>query len=382
MRRLNIFSTNEKDYSDEFEISYGHYIDNKFDLHASGGANVLGYSNPYIIESINKHINTCTSSFWKLKHSIWTELENKIDIITDYRYESFIPSLNGGSGVDTALKLIWSYWKKENTNKNIILVRKKSFHSGSISGWQMVYNQPFSKHWPQMKIVEFFDDLESKILELGIENIAGVLVDTIPWNGGLQNNSIDWWKEFQSIVIKYNLLLCVDEVLTGIGRLGCWLHSHQIGLKPNIIILGKALSAGHENLSLTIIDNRVTENVKSEWLAIGNTRSNNTMGAVVTCSVIDYMITNKSLDYINSTIIPYINDLKEIFKIYGIEVYTEGTMIQAYTKDFEKFEKIINSNHLYHNWSGFWHLPFYDITKEEMAFVKDNIEKSLTEFTR
>lgn len=375
MKRLNIFDTNIYDNTTTYVSSYGHYIDNKFDLHAAGGANTFGYSHPYLITAIKKGLDTSTNSFWKLKHPVWDELSNKIDFITDNRYESYVPALTGSDAVDNAIKIMWAYWNDK--NRNTILIRKHSYHSGSISGWQMVHSQSFTDQWPQYKFVEFFDNLEDTINHVGVDKIAGVIVDTIPWGAGLISNTQDWWVDFQFTITKYKLLLCVDEILTGMGRMGYWLHSHHLNLRPNIIVLGKALTAGHENLSLTILDNQITSKVSNTWLAMGNTRSTNTMGAITACAVIDLMITEGTLDYINQVIFPYTDKVLEILNDHNILSSAHGAIIQGLSNNIQSIEMKLNSNGLYHQWSCFWHLPFYNMTINEMSNVKNSLHNAL-----
>jgi putrescine aminotransferase len=374
MKRLNIFSTNTHETSDIVSQVSGHYIDSKFDLHAAGGANIFGYAKEFLVETIKENLPTSTSSFWKLKQPVWDKLEDRLDHISNYTYESFLPALTGSDAVDNALKISWDYWDQK---RNVVLVRKNSYHSGSIFGWQMVYGQQLTKNWPQVSFVEFFDNLEETVALIGKDNIACVLIDTIPWNGGLYSNEQEYWNTFQQTITKNELLLCVDEVLTGIGRMGYWLHSLQLKLKPDIIVLGKALTAGHENLSCTLINDRVTKKISNKWLAIGNTRSVNTMGAVVACAVIDKIINDNTLDYINTTVIPYIKNIHQLLAINGFFTTSQGTMIKANRSDMTEFENKLQDNGLYHRWDHFWHLSFYDITSQEMQMVTDTLKKIL-----
>ncbi len=57
MKRLNIFSTNEVDHSDSIKQVSGHFIDSRFDLHASAGANVFGYAEEYLNEKIKENLS-------------------------------------------------------------------------------------------------------------------------------------------------------------------------------------------------------------------------------------------------------------------------------------------------------------------------------------
>jgi adenosylmethionine-8-amino-7-oxononanoate aminotransferase len=159
--------------------------------------------------------------------------------------------------------------------------------------------------------------------------------------------------------------------------MGYWLHSHHLGLTPNIVILGKALTAGHENLSLTILDDRITSAVSDSWLAIGNTRSTNTMGAITACAVIDLMIHEDTLNYINQIIFPYTDEVLTILNDHNISASAHGTIVQGLTDNIQTIENKLNNNKLYHNWSCFWHLPFYNMTSHEMTTIKNLLHTAL-----
>lgn len=364
MKRLNSFDTNTQDNSYTFKKCSGHYIDGMFDFHASAGTNIFGYNHPIISQKIFEASQTANTGFWRLNNSVWDELGSKLDTISNNRYSSYIGALSGSDSVDNAIKIAWMYHEQ---NKKYILVRKRSFHSGSITGWQMNYIFDKSK-LPGIEFVEFFDDLEKSVNELGAENVAAVLIDTVPWVEGLHSNSKEYWQHFQAVIDKHNLILIVDEILTGLGRVGHWLHSHSLDLKPNIVTLGKALTAGHENLSVTMIDETVTHKIQNQWLPLGNSRSTNTLGAVAACATIDLIQQEQSIERINKKIIPYVNQLRSILSQKGYRPVAIGTLL--YEKDLDKkIRNHIQCNNMFHRWDYFWHLPFYDITDEEMKNV-------------
>jgi hypothetical protein len=101
------------------------------------------------------------------------------------------------------------------------------------------------------------------------------------------------------------------------------------------------------------------------------------MGAVVACAVIDKIINDNTLDYINTTVIPYIKNIHQLLAINGFFTTSQGTMIKANRSDMTEFENKLQDNGLYHRWDHFWHLSFYDITSQEMQMVTDTLKKIL-----
>lgn len=373
MQRLNIFSTNDRDHSTQVRTAVGHCIDGLFDLHSAGGPNIFGYGDPDITQAIADNLGSATSSFWKLKHHVWDQLGDSLDSITGSRYVSYLPALTGSDAVDHALRLVWEY---HGGKRHTILVRHGSYHSGSITGWQMLQSD-LTSSWPQIEFVQFFDDLEQQIEAVGSDHVAAVLVDTVPWVDSLHQESQSYWTQLQETVEKHGLILCVDEVLTGMGRMGHWLHSHALGLAPNMVILGKALAGGHENLACVLLDDRVFRGIKDVWLAMGNTRSINTMGAIVAQAVIRKMQRENTLGYLNQTVIPYIRSLEVLFRSKGYDVTAAGTMLQAKIPNITDYEQTLNARGLYHRWEKFWHLSFYDITRDEISHIKQTLEETL-----
>jgi len=372
MKKLKIFDTNKENHLIPLKTALGHYINGMFDLHSSGGTSILGYSNESINKNLKNVLDEYNISFWKVEHNIWNVLGEKLLEISDEKYSSYIPSLTGSDAVDNALKITWYYHRALGQEKTTILVGKNSYHSGSITGWQMVNQLELSKGWHKINFVEFFDDIEETIKKVGPENIAGVLIDTVPWVDGLHIKNNEYWKNFQTIIKKYNLILCVDEIITGLGRMGCWLHSHSLALQPDIVILGKSLAAGHADLNITMLNKKITDAIENEWLAIGNTRSINTLGAVAAVTVIDILKNQDVLPYIKESIIPYCNTLNDTLTYKGIKSFSAGAMVQAYTDI--NFEKYLLENGLFHSWEYFKHLPFFDITKIEMDKILNIIE--------
>jgi adenosylmethionine-8-amino-7-oxononanoate aminotransferase len=359
--RIPHFLTPRKELK-RYTYAVGHYIDGMFDVQAGAGCNVYGYSNPHIQQAINNKSGFSNANHWTLDHDIWYELGDQLDLITDHRYDNYITGLTGSDAVDNMVKLAWL-----TTGKDTILVRKNSFHSSSISGWMLNYKFNKGGQYPAVKFVEFFDDLELTIQKVGADNIAAVLVDTVPWVNGLKVNTQEYWANFQRTIEKYNLLLCVDEVMTGIGRMGCWLHSHSLGLKPNMVALGKALTSGHENLSVTVVDKRVGDKIGDEWLPIGNSRSTNVLGAVASVETLRYTIQYGYLDRINEIVIPYVEELGAM-----LEGSTAVGTVLGYPDVDGSIHRLFTEKNLYYN-SGYGIMSYYDITLHEMDMMRSII---------
>ena len=91
--------------------------------------------------------------------------------------------------------------------------------------------------------------LEEKILALGPDNVASFSAEPVHGAGGLIFPPSTYWPAIQKVCAKYDVLLHVDEVITGFGRTGNWFGSHTYGISPDVMTMAKGLSSGYQPIS-------------------------------------------------------------------------------------------------------------------------------------
>jgi len=106
--------------------------------------------------------------------------------------------------------------------------------------------------------------LETKILELGADNVAAFIAEPIQGAGGVIIPPITYWPEIQRITDKYDVLLVVDEVICGFGRTGHWFGSDAFNIKADLMPIAKGLSSGYLPIGGVMISDKVAEVLKSE----------------------------------------------------------------------------------------------------------------------
>jgi putrescine aminotransferase len=102
------------------------------------------------------------------------------------------------------------------------------------------------------------DDLEKLILAEGPETIAAFIGEPIMGAGGVKIPPMSYWPEVQRICRKYDVLLMLDEVITGYGRTGEWFAAQAFGVEPDTITTAKALTSGYQPLSAVLVGDRVS----------------------------------------------------------------------------------------------------------------------------
>jgi putrescine aminotransferase len=99
--------------------------------------------------------------------------------------------------------------------------------------------------------------VEDAILEAGPENVAAFIGEPIMGAGGVKIPPKNYWTEIQRICRKYDVLLMLDEVITGYGRTGNWFAAQTYGIEPDMITTAKALTSGYLPLSALLVGDRV-----------------------------------------------------------------------------------------------------------------------------
>jgi putrescine aminotransferase len=99
--------------------------------------------------------------------------------------------------------------------------------------------------------------VEDAILEAGPENVAAFIGEPVMGAGGVKIPPRNYWSEIQRICRKYDVLLMLDEVITGYGRTGEWFAAQTYGIEPDTITTAKALTSGYLPLSALLVGDRI-----------------------------------------------------------------------------------------------------------------------------
>ena len=173
------------------------------------------------------------------------------EYITKYfGYDRVLPMNTGVEGGETAIKLCrrWGYAVKGIAeNKAKIIFAEGNFWGRTLgaisSSTDKSSRKQFGPFMPGYVIVPY-NDLSAIEKELQDPNVAGFMVEPIQGEAGVVIPDANYLKDAYELCKKHNVLFIADEVQTGIGRTGAKICCDHFGFKPDILILGKALSGG------------------------------------------------------------------------------------------------------------------------------------------
>jgi len=249
----------------------------------------------YLFTEDNKMIDSI-SSWWCMIHGyknkeIGEAMKNQIDKFShvmlgglthdpiqklDQKLKEFLPgdldycffSDSGSVGVEVALKMAYQYNLNKGTGRKKLLSLTNAYHGDTFmcmkAGDEEDYNHILSEEDKKdvFHVPTKIDELEKMFIQHGNEFYAFIVEPLLQGAGGMKMYGIDFLKRARELCDEYNVLLIFDEVATGFGRTGYRFVSDLV--LPDIIVLGKALTAGYIGHAVTVANHKVYEGFYSD----------------------------------------------------------------------------------------------------------------------
>lgn len=237
-----------------------------FDFLSAYSAVNQGHCHPRIIGALKEQAETLTltsRAFYNNQLGVFEEF------VTDFfGFENVLPMNTGAEAVETAIKICrkWGYEVKGiPQNEAKIVVCANNFHGRtttivSFSTNPEAHNN-FGPFTPGFITIEYnnLDQLEKALED---ESVAGFLVEPMQGEAGVLIPDGGYLKKASELCKKNNVLFIADEIQTGIARTGKLLACHYEDVRPDILILGKAISGGVYPVSAVLADREIMDVIK------------------------------------------------------------------------------------------------------------------------
>lgn len=268
-----------------------------------------GHCHPKIVKALcDQAQKLCLSSraFYNDKFGVFAKY------VTEYfGYEMVLPMNTGAEAVETALKLSrkWGYLKKKiPANEAIVLSVSGNFHGRTIGVISMSTDPdarndfgPFLANVGPIcaktrKEIRFnhAEDLEEALNAYG-DKVAAFLVEPIQGEAGIVVPDEGYLLACYNLCKKHNVLFIADEIQTGLARTGRLLAiEHEKGVKPDMVILGKALSGGVYPVSCVLANKEIMLTIKPG--EHGSTYGGNPLGAAVAIAALEVIKEEKLVE--------------------------------------------------------------------------------------
>lgn len=352
---------------------------------------IHGYNNKKINSAINEQTSKMSHvMFGGLTHDPAIELTQKLLNLLDVRLEKIFYCDSGSVSVEIAMKMALQYHYKENNNtKTRFLTVRRGYHGDTfgamsvcdpVTGMHTIFSEFLTKNYfvsePKSKFEEEFDqsDLDEmkKFLEENHENIAAVIIEPIVQGaGGMRFYSPKYLEGLRELTKKHNVLLIFDEIATGFGRTGKLFAYQHTNIIPDIMTIGKALTAGYMTMAATITTKEVAQGIEKDGniLMHGPTFMGNPLACKVASTSIDLLEENNWQENVlriekylkeNLTICENLDLVKEV-RVLGaigvVELHENVDMVKA-TEEFVK--------------RGVWIRPFMKLIYIMPPFITTN----------
>jgi ornithine--oxo-acid transaminase len=247
---------------------YLYDVDGKkyFDFLSGYSAVNQGHCHPAIIDALQKQASKLTLTSRAFHNNLLGEYEK---YITDYfGYDKVLPMNTGVEGGETAIKLArrWGYNVKGIAeNKAKIIFAEGNFWGRTLAAISSSTDpssfKGFGPYMPGFGIVPY-NDLVALEEALKDKEVAAFMVEPIQGEAGVVIPDDGYLKAVRDLCNKYHVLFIADEIQTGLARTGKMLACDHENVKPDILILGKALSGGTLPISAVLASNEIMMQIK------------------------------------------------------------------------------------------------------------------------
>ena len=260
-----------------------------FDFLAAYSAVNQGHCHPKIVKALTDQAQKLALTSRAFYNNVLGEWEEYMTNL--FGYDKMLPMNSGAEADETALKLIrkWGYKVKGVPKGEAkIIVCNGNFHGRTITIISMssdpdAYND-YGPYTPGFINIPYND---IKALEKALEdpNVAGLLVEPIQAEAGVYVPEDGFLRKAFDLCKKHNVLFVADEVQTGLARTGKMLACDHEEVRPDILILGKAISGGMLPVSCVLADNEIMLTIKPG--EHGSTYGGNPIAAKVSIAAMD-----------------------------------------------------------------------------------------------
>ncbi len=345
-----------------------------------------GHRHPAIIEAAKEQLDTLTLTSRAFHNDQMGPFLKELCEATGF--ERALPMNTGAEAVETAIKMVrkWGYKVKGVApGKAEIIVCENNFHgrTTTIVGFssEEQYRDGFGPFTPGFKEIPYGD---AAALEAAItENTVGFLVEPLQGEGGVVVPAAGFLKKAREICTKNRVAFIADEIQTGLGRTGRLFCCDWEGVRPDVLVVGKALGGGVYPVSAAIAD--------SEYMDVfhpgdhGSTFGGNPLAAAVARAslrvILDEKLPERSdrlgrwfTDKLRAIGSPHVQEVRGRGLMIGVEIKTSSGTARPFCEALE--DKGVLAKETHHQVIRF--APPLTITEEELQFALDAAKEVLS----
>lgn len=247
---------------------------------------ILGYGRRELADAAHRQMLDLAyyNTFFRTTTPPAAELTAQLVEMTPKGLNHVFFASSGSEANDTIVRMVRHYWNlMDRPEKKIFISREYAYHgstmvAASLSGMTAMHEVadlplPGFEHVMAPYSYDHAGDLspdafgkraaqavEDRILEIGADRVAAFIGEPVQGAGGVIIPPDSYWPEIERICRRHDVLLVVDEVISGFGRLGTWFGCEAMGVvRPDFMTLAKAITSGYLPLSAVMVGDRVAD---------------------------------------------------------------------------------------------------------------------------
>jgi acetylornithine/N-succinyldiaminopimelate aminotransferase len=213
------------------------------DFNAGGAVNSLGYGNKGLIKALKRQ----AGKIWHLSNYYENRLAEKLATnlckLAGLKKAFFVNS--GSEGVEFALKVARRFFYSKGEGRYEIISLKRGYHGRTMGALSASANPKYREGFEPL--CEGFIHVNENLAEIEAQissKTCAIILEPVQGAEGMHFLGWDFLKEVRKLCDKHGILLILDEIQTGIGRLGSFFAFEKAGIKPDILILAKGIAGG------------------------------------------------------------------------------------------------------------------------------------------
>lgn len=293
----------------------------------------LGHSNPLIIQKITRQLNQMPICSPKAAFPLKSAVSRGLIELLGFDRGKIFFTVSGAEAVENALKIA-----RHRTGRPIILSRQKSYHGASlgamsVSGdWRSDHHLTFDQG--TRRIPEPHDDptaagVRQVIQDVGAENIAAVIVETISGTNGVVIPGQEWVQSLRKICTEHQILLIMDEVLTGFYRCQRAFAFQQFQVAPDMVCMSKAISGGYVPFGAVWVDQPIADFYQDNVLANGLTSYAHPLGLAASAAVIQQIVKPEFVEHLRQLEIVFRDQIGQLCRRFTVSASRANGMLAA-----------------------------------------------------
>src|SRR5688572_9792881 len=272
-----------------------------------------GYNHPVLNQAVIDQVGKMAHvMFAGITHEPAVKLASTLAKITPEGLNKVFFSDSGSVAVEVALKMAIQYWHSQGqAQRTMFLTLKRGYHGDTFgamsvcdphSGMHHLFHHALSHHLfaeaPTCAFDQPFQESHiakfAQLIQQHRQKIAAVILEPIVQGaGGMRFYSPEYLRRVRELCDKHEILLIVDEVATGFGRTGKLFACEHAGISPDILCIGKALTAGYITLAATLCNDKVSNGIckgENGIFMLGPTYMANPLACAVANASIDLLL--------------------------------------------------------------------------------------------